>query len=159
MPATAGVKPERVRSRAGMAGAKEHIGQCWCLLPKGLNNQNLFKGLGMSYYRRPGQKSFFRSVLVSATQTLGRIQKGRSTLWAFTNLHHPRSTARLVLVITDGLSEKTLCLLVSAIQTLYNFLSSELGVPDCRVQNWRTLFSDLPRGLGMGYYRVQNLTA
>ena len=37
---------------------------------------DFLKGLGMSYYyRRLGQTSFFGSVLVSATQMLGRIPK------------------------------------------------------------------------------------
>ena len=43
---------------------------------QGIQQIEFSKGLGMTYYRRLGQTScFFRSVLVSATQTLGWIQK------------------------------------------------------------------------------------
>ena len=59
-------------------------------------------------------ESFFLSVLVSATQALGRIQTVDPP-YGFYNLRHPRSRVRLV--ATEGVVKRTLCVLVSAIQT------------------------------------------
>ena len=66
----------RVRLWAGVAGAKARVGQCWRLLPKGSNKTTRIpQEFGYEITTRGLTKQvFFRSVLVSATQMLGRIQ-------------------------------------------------------------------------------------
>ena len=153
-----GVRRARVRSWAGMAGARSALGSAGVCHPQDPTNR-IFKGLVMSYYRRLGQTSLFSVCAGICYPDVWADPKSGSTLWAFI-IH----TTPEVEFVWYWLLQKAWSKDLSVCRCLLSrpcivYTSSKLGVLDCRVQNSRILFSGLPRGLGMGYYPVQNLTA
>ena len=113
--ATAGVKRAQVRSHGLREGAR------WAVLVSG-STDRVFQGSGHEFLQEAWPNEFFFFGLCWCLLPRRADPKSR-----FYHLHHPRSRVRLVFVVTEGLVKRTQCLLVSAIQTLYNLHEFRAG--------------------------------